>query len=466
MGIILIPIFTRVFAPSEYAIVDVIATVSAILIIIIIMGFETAQTFFFYDTDDSNERKTVITTVLLHRICASLIICSPMIILSPIISEFLFKNSICAIYIQLALVNVIFSVLIREIQDVQRITQNPHGYFFIVTGYAFLNTILTILFIFFFNLGLLGLYFATFISSLVFCIVGLINIRIHLSLKPSFKKMKAMLHYSLPLVPSGLSIWTMNFVDRLVLLQFCDLSAIGIYSLAVKAGLGISIIGSAFRLSWTPIAFSYKDNPEGPDFFSLVFKWYFLLIMVICTFTSLFAYEALTIISTPTYYAAYLYIAPIVFSQAAWNLIPILALGSVFKKKTIVNFFAFGIASILNLGLNLIFVPLFGVIASAFSTLVSYVFALGYFNYYSQKYYPFQIKLENVLKLCIITCIIIVMGIFLDQTPNLITSGLKLLLLIFYISMIMLFSIVEIKDLKMLRKMFSFFINHIKNKLT
>ena len=67
-------------------------------------------------------------------------------------------------------------------------------------------------------------------------------------------------------------------------------------------------------------------------------------------------------------------------------------------KKTHIIGLAWGVAAVLNLGLNLLLVPRFGVIAAAATTLFAFAAGSGWISYFSRKYLRFRIEWGFIVK--------------------------------------------------------------------
>ena len=67
----------------------------------------------------------------------------------------------------------------------------------------------------------------------------------------------------MPLVPSALFLWAINFVDRLFVGHYKGISEVGVYSLAVRTSSVIVFLMIAFRLAWPAFAYSIEDESDG-----------------------------------------------------------------------------------------------------------------------------------------------------------------------------------------------------------
>jgi len=68
------------------------------------------------------------------------------------------------------------------------------------------------------------------------------------------------------------------------------------------------------------------------------------------------------------------------------------------EKKTKITAAIWIMAAVLNLGLNLIFIPIIGILGAAITTLIAFTFAFVLTSFYSFKYFKFDIDFRFVSK--------------------------------------------------------------------
>lgn len=191
--------------------------------------------------------------------------------------------------------------------------------------------------------------------------------------------LKECLTYSIPLMPLAASHWINIFSDRLIIEQYEDMDAVGIYSIAFHISMVLYFVGESIVQVLVPISMKGLETNKGATKDKLgdytFYLWTFLLVG--CLFACLFAKPIIAYFLNPSFLATH-------------TVIPILCLAIVFqmihrlygqvikfhKKTTIFTVGAIG-SSCLNLILNLIFIPKYGYIAAAYTTLaVSILYAL------------------------------------------------------------------------------------------
>ena len=70
----------------------------------------------------------------------------------------------------------------------------------------------------------------------------------------SSQTIKKLLIYSVPIIPSSISLWIVNLSDRLIVTYFLGASANGIYAAASKIPNLFGTVFNVFNLAWTELA--------------------------------------------------------------------------------------------------------------------------------------------------------------------------------------------------------------------
>jgi O-antigen/teichoic acid export membrane protein len=181
---------------------------------------------------------------------------------------------------------------------------------------------------------------------------------------------------------------------------------------------------TAFKSAYDPYFFKIANSRPKDEAVSILYKTnhVFLLVLILTSFLiTIYSKEAIFIFFNETYYPA-------------MQVVPLVSLGYLFsqnsallnvmvyqEKKTKVIMYITIICAALNIGLNFILIPMYGIIGAAFSTLICY-FVLFLLTYnYAKKYYfiPFNwIQLAPIA----MTLILISIIFYYIQIPNLFLS--------------------------------------------
>ena len=131
-----------------------------------------------------------------------------------------------------------------------------------------------VLFVAVFHWGAIGLVVGNFIGTLV---VYLVLARLpHASSSASSSTASssgAMQKFGMPLVPSALALWVINFIDREFVVWYKGQGEVGIYSAAVKIASVITFVMIAFRTAWPAFAYSIEDDREAKRTYAFVLTY-------------------------------------------------------------------------------------------------------------------------------------------------------------------------------------------------
>ena len=135
--------------------------------------------------------------------------------------------------------------------------------------------------------GARGLLVGNFAGTAVILLGLLVVHRKRLALIPSPRLLRPMLRFGLPTMPAELSLYALNFIDRIMLVRFVGLAEAGLYSLAVKFSQVVTVVVRGFNLAWPPLAYSIRDDEEAKRTYALIVTYFLLLASVLVLALSL-----------------------------------------------------------------------------------------------------------------------------------------------------------------------------------
>lgn len=233
----------------------------------------------------------------------------------------------------------------------------------------------------------------------------------------STKYWKYALIFNIPLIPHFLSHFVLNQSDRIMISNMVGKEEAAIYSIAYSISMMMMLITNAVNQSFTPYSYKkIKENDTKP--ISSSANAIFFLVCLLCALTMAFGPEIIAVFAGREYADAIWIIPPVassVFFIFVYSMF--VNLEFYFKKTAGISIASVGCA-VLNLGLNYLFIRLFGYIAAGYTTLISYI-ALAFVHYLfyrrilRQNYGP-GTKIYNVKIILLCAMIVLLtMGIML-----------------------------------------------------
>lgn len=397
MNFFLLPLYTEYLSPQELGINDSITSFTSLLYPILVMGLDSAFSAFFYDEKTDEHKRKVLNTIWYALIALSFI---PITLMpfSQSISHMIFKDNRYYLAISVSLFSISvnlsylpFSLLLRM--------QNRMRSFAIINVIASISMIvLNIVFVVVFDWGYFSLIASTLISHVIQLVLYLLSKTIDLGREYYSRELhKRMLKYSLPLVPAVMSSWALNLSDRYIILHYLGTSVVGIYGVAARFSALITVFSGAIYTAYTSFAFSIKDQENAKDQFRVILQAFFFVTFGICFTGSLFGKEIIELMTEQRYWSSYQILPGVLFGQVIYGVYTIVGYGISFAKKTVYSLLATLCGAMASIGLNLIFVPLYGVVAASNINFISFTIMclIGY--YLSQKVYPCEYGITKIL---------------------------------------------------------------------
>ena len=399
-GIILLPILTKNIPIEEYGIWVQISVTMGLIPAVVMLGLPYTMVRFLAAAKKREEIQEGFFSIAFIVLFTSAIASLLLFLFSKPIAASLFDNNlaiarILPLIVFIACLNGLLLNFFRTFQQIKRYSifafiqtwlKVALAAYFVLAGYGIFGAVIGLL--------ITELFMFLIMASLI---VSEIGIKI-----PKFRHIREYLAFGIPLVPGNLSSWVVNSSDRYVIGVFLGTSFVGYYSPGYTLGT-IIIMFKAPLVFMLPTVLSKYYDENNMNEVKTVLKYslkYFLLLAIPSVFgLSLLSKQILTLLSTPEIASQGYLITPFVATS-------VLLLGSravigqiiVLEKKTKIIGTIWIIAAILNLGLNLIFIPYIGILGAAITTLLAFALALILTSFYSFKYFKFDIDFVFILK--------------------------------------------------------------------
>jgi O-antigen/teichoic acid export membrane protein len=184
-----------------------------------------------------------------------------------------------------------------------------------------------------------------------------------------------LLRYSLPLMPTAVAIWALNFADRLQVQRLAGPLELGQYAAAAKVAAGMTIFLAAFQSAWVPFAHELRGR-EGDDAAKRTYAEVFTVWAIFMGW----GLAALTLLSAP-----YMALTFPESTHDAIAVVPLLAAGIVLyggylvvniavtmAKRTRMTPVIAAAAGATTVGLNFWFIPAFGIVGAGLTTVIGF----------------------------------------------------------------------------------------------
>ncbi|HEM5088107.1 TPA: oligosaccharide flippase family protein, partial [Streptococcus suis] len=198
------------------------------------------------------------------------------------------------------------------------------------------------------------------------------------------KYIKSALAISMPLVLHGIAINILSQSDRVMITALRNASETGIYSLVYNLGMLAIVITYSMEGVWVP--WFTRRLKEGEE--AVVndrAKIYIELIALAMGLLILIGPEVIRILSDSKYWEGITIIPPIILANYLMFAETLYVNVEHFYKKSLSITFNTIVAAVVNIVANFLFIPQYGYVAAAYTTLFSYIVSFLLHANYSKK---------------------------------------------------------------------------------
>lgn len=417
VSFVITPVISIYFTVGEYGILDRFERVWQIIFAISLFGMETALLRWYTLTNDNENKKSLIFTILIYLTAINVIMFIIGFIFSDSFSYLIFNDSYYSNIIIFTFLIACFEALMVVPLSLLRAENKPGQYLLITISGTIIALLLQLYFLIYSNNKLEGIFISKFIApclTFIFLIPFLIR---RTSLKFNFNILKEIVAFSFPLMLTGVVSTLLNSVNRFILGFIGKPDDVGLFSLASNiSGILTFILISPFQLAFNAIFWQKLKDSNAARFFTKSVTYSFLLyVWGALVISLLIPYIIKIYIPTkPAYWESQKLVSILSMSLVFYGMLTISYMSYHHAKRNDLIFYFQSGALVLNIVLNYLLIPIWGMFGAAFSTLISFYLLIFFMYYFSGKFY--FIKYES-LKLYIIFILAVIM-IFVFQYFN------------------------------------------------
>ena len=392
-----LPLYTKYLTNSDLGISDLITNLSAFVFPILVWGFDSAFSAFYYDEDSDKYRTEVFNTVSFFLMLTS-IVTLVFIIGSRQVSLGLFHVTDYYPAVILSFLSIALNLWYLPYALYLRMNNRMLPYA-IITGISSIVILISnVLLVAVLRMGHMSLIISTLTAHAVMLLLYYIFSGIRPSVKyVNISLLKKMLRYATPLVPLTVLAWILSLSDRYIINYFLGEAEVGIYGIAARFVSLLNIVTSAFSVSYTTFAYASKNDANAKEQYIRVLDTVFSIMAILCWTVCVFGKDIVRIMTTEPYYPAYELLPSLLFGQAFYIVSTIVGYGIAFTKKSKFYLLSTSAGALLNIVLNILFIPVMGVKAAAFTTFLGY-FTVMILNYYiAGRLYPCKYHMGKIV---------------------------------------------------------------------
>ena len=385
LGLLLLPIYAAALPPGEYGQIALLVSITTVLGVLLGFGLESAVVRFIVQlSPHPAERRRFVNTVGLFALLAPFL---GAVAVAGILAVGTEPGALAGA----GLDALVFALVGMAVQTTVTVfigaalwaDERLQAFGAVTLAQAIGNQALTLTLVVGLHLGPVGWFAGTLLGAVLSLVIGLRLMDHRWSAEFDPRYLWSALVFGIPLLPHMVSHWVLSLSDRMILSAFVGAGELGVYTVAYQLASIIGLGASAMRRGLMPLYAGASDKPDVREGLSRYSTYQ--------VHGTLIAGLAVALLGPP----AVLLLLPAAYA-AAGGLMPWIALGYVLFGLCLIPtdsitlmlgqtrwlWVATAVAGASNVVLNLVFVPLIGVMAAAVNTAVGYgILLLGMVAY-------------------------------------------------------------------------------------
>jgi len=426
ISFLLLPFYTRVLSPGDYGLVDLATVFTTLVMLTVALEISQGVARLFPDTQDQDARVAYSSTALWFTLAAYALFLAVSVPAAPILSEIVFESRDRDDLMRIVLVGSALNGVFYLLQQQLRWRLQPMAYTAAGLTFALVSIAATIGLVIVGNLGVRGVLFGQVIGAASGAAVAFVLARDLYRLRFDWGKLREMLLFSLPLVPSSAGVFVTLYIDRIAIKELMTVADVGLFGIGYRIASLVSLLMMAIQMAITPLVYARYRDPETPPALARLFRYFVGVALLVAVVLSLFAREILVVVTTPDYYAAAV-VVPLLAPALLLSAMYVFAPGLGIAKRSGVQAVITIAGAVLNTGLNFALIPLWGIVGAAAATLISAAIVFVAYMVTSQRLYFVPHQWTRLVAAALLAGVVCAVGASVTL-PALPAIGFKLLL--------------------------------------
>ncbi len=278
-------------------------------------------------------------------------------------------------YIHIIFLVLIFSPALDMMQIKHRFEYKYKFFVFVSLSSTIISTAVAVLLVLGLEDKLFGRIYGAFVPNILIYMIFFFIVLI--KGKKFYKKEYWMfaLTFSLPIIPHLLANVILGSSDKIMITKIVGKEANAVYSMAYSVGMIVATLQTSFHSAMGPWLYE-KLHAKDYDIIRKVTRVYVAAFAIAVEGMILLAPEVINILGGAKYAESVYLIAPVMLGYGFKFTYSLYIDVEQFEKKTVIASIGTLISAGFNFVTNLIFIPMFGYQAAAYTTLVSFMLLL------------------------------------------------------------------------------------------
>jgi O-antigen/teichoic acid export membrane protein len=401
IAVALLPLYTRYLSPADYGAAEILFAAVVTVSIVVRFGLIEAILRFYYK-DDEDPAAVVAGSFAglfwLATLGALFLLPFAGPISEALLPEAEKLGASATDLVRIAIGGLWVLTMWEFMLTLFRLEERARAYFLTTILNVLASIALTVVLVVGLEEGARGLLVGSYAAGAAFVLVLIALQWPRLSLRFDRGLMRRLFRFGAPTMPAEVSLYLLNFVDRLIIVRSLGLAEAGLYSLGVKFAQAVNVLVRGFQLAWPPLAYSIREDDEARRVYATVVTLFVAGCAWVVAGMWLLSRWIVRALADPKFFDSFEVIGLISTAVTLYALYLVLVVILGRTGRTEFNLPAAIAALVANVVLNLLLVPPLGIVGAGLALVASYVLVLGLMYVFTQRLFPVPYEWGRLLR--------------------------------------------------------------------
>jgi O-antigen/teichoic acid export membrane protein len=373
IGFLLIPLYTYYIGPRELGVWAILMIIFQAVPLVLRMGLGNALLRSWYDYED-DQRPPLASTVFIFLMLTSIPLLLVMAGFSTRISNWQFSTANYAPHLRIICLLSLLEIF-NVVPDTLMKIRNASLQYSACQMIGFITQLsITLTTVLYLERGIEGIllgYLAG--SSIQYLLMFFLTFR---GLRWGFDtdELKKMLAFGTPLIFGRLAAISFQSIDRIFLKHYVNMRIVGLYAFGNQLTSPINmLVTTPFSMIWPNMQFSTMKDRDANEYYARMLTYMVLLAAIFALPLAILVEDLLHIIASPKYWETAAVVPWLALASVLDITNPVLSVGVSLKRKSFLSPIIVITSALINIGLNFLLIPTYGMKGAAIATVLSYI---------------------------------------------------------------------------------------------
>jgi O-antigen/teichoic acid export membrane protein len=373
MTAVLAPLFTRLLTPHEYGVWGLGTMLLSLLAPLFSLGLHGAVTRFYFDTEDPDARARFQGTISTFLALWGVSLASIVLVAAPVALPRLLPSLPFWPYLPILVASALLGLAATVPTATWTAAERAGRVVLVRTASNAVYLLTAVGLVAGASVGVIGVFWARLAAATVLAVPLLLWARRTLRWTLHGPDLRAALLFSLPLVPHLLAHWVLALSDRALLERLAGTDAVGVYTSAYVFTDAVNLVAVSLNGAFVPMLNRHLDRgPEGATQVGRAVSWFVAVVLSMSATVSLLSPGIVRAFFDARYHGA-ADVAAILGAAGSMQGLYYIWVGALFARKQsgrvpVLTLVGGGV----NVALNILWIPRFGLVGAAIATAAGY----------------------------------------------------------------------------------------------